>query len=188
MKPNTLVWFDCETTGLDAGSDSLLEVAVVLTDENLVEHAHYQQVLPFDEEISDDWVRDQHTKSGLLAECRAVVSVDNRAAAQRSALGIVEFLLDHGITDKIGVLAGSSIHFDRAFVKRHMPPLDAHLHYRMVDVSTLNELAMRWAPDVYDGRPTVPREQIAHRAMPDILGSIEALRYYLAAGLFGHAR
>jgi len=182
MSDEKLVWFDCETTGLDPKSDKILEVACVITGKDLLVLDHFEAVLSFDEDIESDWVRNQHTKSGLLDGCK----VSNwEADAVESRL--IMLLEKHDLTQKKGVLAGSSIHFDRGFLREHMPLLDGSLHYRMVDVSGLNELALRFAPDVYAARPTIPKEEIAHRAMPDLLASIHVLHYYLSTGLFGRA-
>jgi oligoribonuclease len=180
MSDDTLVWFDCETTGLDPRNDKLLEVAVVLTDGRLQERAVFRAVLYFDKPIQNDWVRNQHTQSGLLEACQ--VATRTREEVDQ---GIVDWLETHGIPAKAGVLAGSSIHFDRSFIREHLPRLDAALHYRMVDTSSFNEVAMRFAPEAYASRPSVPKEKIAHRAMPDIRHSISVLQHYLKAGLFG---
>jgi|SRR3989304_6133545 len=184
MSDDTLVWFDCETTGLDPTRDKLLEVAVILTDGQLRERAVFNRVLYFDEPIENDWVRNQHTKSGLLAACREVTNSGPSLIAHQLSL----FLLENGIEKKTGVLAGSSIHFDRSFIRVHLPSFDADLHYRMVDVSSLNEIALRFAPDVYATRPNVPKEEIAHRALPDIRHSISVLRHYLVNGLRSNMR
>jgi oligoribonuclease len=175
-----LVWFDCETTGLDPALCAMLEVAVVLTDDALTERAVFTTPILFRGHIPNEWARKQHEKSGLLAECYAAKKGTGEIEGE-----ILEFLRTHGVAEKAGVLAGSSIHFDRSFIRSHMPRLDAHLHYRMADVSSLNELSSRFARPVYEGRPTVPKEQIAHRALADIRASIGTLRYYLDRGLFG---
>lgn len=175
-----LVWFDCETTGLDPALCSMLEVAVVLTDDTLAERAVFTTPILFRGHITNEWARKQHEKSGLLAECHAA-----KRGTSHVEQDILGFLREQGVAEKAGVLAGSSIHFDRGFIRAHMPWLDAYLHYRMVDVSTLNELSSRFARSVYESRPTVPKEQIAHRALADIRASIGTLRYYLDRGLFG---
>jgi oligoribonuclease len=183
MSDDTLVWFDCETTGLDPRVDQLLEIAVILTDGQLQERAVFEKVLHFDGLIGDDWVRNQHTKSGLLEACHYSDCGRSSAASQLSL-----FLEKNGIERKSGVLAGSSIHFDRGFIREHLPLFDADLHYRMVDVSSFNEVAKRFAPDLYATRPDIAKEEIAHRALPDIRHSISVLRHYLAAGAFGATR
>lgn len=183
MSDDTLVWFDCETTGLDPRNDKLLEVAVILTDGQLQERAVFGSVLAFDKPIQNDWVRNQHTQSGLVEACQG-----SRKSCEAVDLALCDWLQNHGVPEKAGVLAGSSIHFDRGFIREHLPRLDAVLHYRMVDVSSFNEVAMRFAPDVYAARPNVPKEKIAHRALPDIRHSIAVLRHYLAAGVFGIPR
>lgn len=175
-----LVWFDCETTGLEPSADSMLEVAVVLTDAALKERAVFTTPIHFAEKIANDWARGQHERSNLLAECRKA-----ERDTQRIEQDILDFLHAHGVAAKAGVLAGSSIHFDRGFIRAHMPRLDAYLHYRMVDVSSLNELSSRFARSVYEKRPTVPKAQIAHRALADIRASIGTLQYYIDCGLFG---
>jgi len=183
MSDDTLVWFDCETTGLDPRVDQLLEVAVILTDGQLQERAVFEKVLHFDGLIENDWVRNQHTKSGLLEACHYSVCDRTSVASQLSL-----FLEENGIERKSGVLAGSSIHFDRSFIREHLSSFEADLHYRMVDVSSFNEVALRFAPDIYATRPNVPKEEVAHRALPDVRHSISVLRHYLAAGAFGATR
>ncbi len=174
-----LIWLDSETTGLSPEQCEMLEVAIVLTNERLEEIAVYESAIRFRGHIDNEWARNQHEKSGLLAECHEAEMTTAEAEQD-----ILRFLRAHGVAAKAGVLAGSSIHFDRSFLRAKMPELDGFLHYRMVDTSSLNELSSRFAREVYEKRPTIPKADIPHRALADIRASIGLLRYYLDAGLF----
>lgn len=171
-----LVWIDCEMTGLDLVHDALIEVAVIVTDGELQ---------PLDEGLDvivhapDDvldamipFVRDMHASSGLTDEVRA--STVGMAEAQKLVL---DYVRSHVPDERSAPLCGNSIATDRGFLARDMPELDAYLHYRMVDVSSIKELAKRWYPRVYQSQP---RKGLAHRALADILESIRELRFYRA--------
>jgi oligoribonuclease len=173
---DVLVWLDMEMTGLDPAKERIIEIATILTDGALTELAVGPELVIHqpDEVLAamDDWNQKHHGGSGLTARVRASTISEAEAEAQT-----VAFINAHvGAKDR-PVLAGNSIHQDRRFIHRYMPALDARLHYRMVDVSTIKELARRWFPEVV-GRQPAKRE--AHRALDDVRGSIEELRFYRA--------
>jgi oligoribonuclease len=169
-----LVWIDCEMTGLDLGSDKLIEIAVLVTDADLnilgdgvdvVIHAD-------DAALSSmvDVVTQMHTRSGLIEEVR--MSAVDLATAEKAAL---DYIRQHVKQAKTAPLAGNSIATDRGFIARDMPELDSFLHYRMIDVSSIKELCRRWYPRIYYGQPA---KGLAHRALADIHESIRELQYY----------
>jgi oligoribonuclease len=168
------VWIDCEMTGLDLGSDALIEIAALVTDADLnilgdgvdiVVHAS-------DEALANmpDVVRGMHERSGLTEEVRQ--STTTLADAEQRVL---EYIRQHVPDNRSAPLAGNSIATDRGFIARDMPDLDAHLHYRMVDVSSIKELCRRWYPRIYYAQP---EKGLAHRALADIRESIRELAYY----------
>ncbi len=169
-----LVWIDCEMTGLDLARDALIEIAVLVTDGDLnVLGEGVDVVIHADEAALDgmpDVVRDMHAHSGLTEEVRrSTVTLDE---AERLVLDYVrQFVPEAGVAP----LAGNSIATDRGFITRDMPALDAHLHYRMVDVSSVKELCRRWFPRVFFAKP---EKGLAHRALADIEESIRELAYY----------
>lgn len=177
MAENRLVWIDCEMTGLDLGKDQLVEVAAVVTDSELNElDAGVDIVIrPVDLTVLDSMepvVVDMHTKSGLLEDIPGGVTL---AAAEAA---VVDYVKSHVPEARKAPLAGSSVYVDRGFLARDMPSLDAHLHYRLIDVSSIKELARRWYPRAYFNAPT---KTGGHRALADIRESIAELRYYRAA-------
>ncbi|HET9517859.1 MAG TPA: oligoribonuclease [Actinoplanes sp.] len=169
-----LVWVDCEMTGLDLGKDALIEVAALVTDPDLnVLGEGVDLVIHADDAALDampDVVRDMHAKSGLTDEVRR--STVTLAEAEDAVLSYVRQFVPNPRT---APLCGNSIATDRNFLARDMPELDAHLHYRMIDVSSIKELARRWYPRVYFGQP---QKGLAHRALADIRESIKELQYY----------
>jgi oligoribonuclease len=169
-----LVWVDCEMTGLDVAKDALIEVAALVTDPDLnVLGDGVDVVIHADEEAlagMPDVVREMHDRSGLTAQARA----SSVTLAQAEDM-IMEYLTTHVPDPRTAPLCGNSIATDRGFIARDMPRLDAHLHYRMVDVSSVKELCRRWYPRVYFGQPA---KGLAHRALADIRESIRELRYY----------
>jgi oligoribonuclease len=171
-----LVWIDCEMTGLDLAHDALVEIACLVTDGDLnILDAGIDVVIKPPPEALDqmpDVVREMHTASGLLTELPGGVTVGE---AQESVLAYVR---QHVPDPKKVPLCGNSIATDRAFLARDMPELDAYLHYRMIDVSSVKELARRWYPRVYFASP---EKKGGHRALADITESIHELRYYRAA-------
>jgi len=171
-----LVWIDCEMTGLDLARDALIEIACLVTDGDLaVLDEGVDLVIKPPAEAIDQMqsvVREMHTASGLLAELPAGVTL---AEAQDQVLSYVR---RHVAEPRKAPLCGNSIATDRSFIARDMPELDAYLHYRMVDVSSIKELARRWYPRAYFASP--PKHG-GHRALADIKESIQELRYYRAA-------
>ncbi|MET8123659.1 oligoribonuclease [Micromonospora sp. NPDC005189] len=169
-----LVWIDCEMTGLDLGRDKLIEVAALVTDPDLnVLGDGVDVVIHADEaalEGMPEIVQTMHAKSGLTEEVRR--SAVTLAEAEDLVLEYVRtFVKD----PRTAPLCGNSIATDRGFIARDMPRLDAHLHYRMIDVSSIKELSRRWYPRVYFGQPP---KGLAHRALADIRESIRELEYY----------
>ncbi|MGB6458017.1 MAG: oligoribonuclease [Streptosporangiaceae bacterium] len=170
---DALVWIDCEMTGLDLARDALVEIACIVTDGELTPLDEGIDVLikPPAEALDGmlEVVRDMHTSSGLLTELAAGVTL---AEAQDLVLG---YIRKHVPESRRVPLCGNSIATDRAFLARDMPELDAFLHYRMIDVSSVKELARRWYPRAYFASP---EKRGGHRALADISESIRELRYY----------
>jgi oligoribonuclease len=169
-----LVWIDCEMTGLDLGKDALIEVAALVTDPDLnVLGEGVDVVIHAEDALLDgmlDVVRDMHAKSGLTTAVRA--SAVTVAEAEDLVMG---YITTHVPDPRTAPLCGNSIATDRGFLARDMPRLDNHLHYRMIDVSSIKELCRRWYPRVYFGQPP---KGLAHRALADIRESIRELEYY----------
>ena len=171
-----IVWIDCEMTGLDLVADALVEVAVIVTDSELRALDGGIDVViappPAALDQMNDYVRTMHTSSGLLEELAAGMTLDE---AQRVVVEYVRrWVPDAGKAP----LAGNSVGTDKTFLDRDMPELVGHLHYRIIDVSSIKELARRWYPRVYFNAPA---KHGGHRALADILESIDELRYYRAA-------
>lgn len=171
-----LVWVDCEMTGLDLVHDALIEVAVLVTDGDLNVLGEGVDLLirPTDEALAQmgDYVRDMHTKSGLLDALPTGLTMEE--ATER----VMDYVRTHAPVARKAPLAGNTIGTDRAFLARDMPELEQWVHYRNVDVSTLKELAKRWFPRVHY---QAPKKAGNHRALADIQESIEELRYYREA-------
>ncbi|WP_126384584.1 oligoribonuclease [Actinomyces howellii] len=168
-----LVWIDCEMTGLDLEADALIEVAVVVTDYELRPLGEGLDVVIAPPaaalEQMEDFVRQMHTSSGLLDQLGQGLSLEE---AQARVLDHVRELVP---TPRTAQLAGNSVGTDKSFLVRDMPELVDHLHYRVVDVSSIKELAKRWYPRTFFHSPA---KQGGHRALADILESIDELRYY----------
>lgn len=164
-------------TGLDLAVDELVEVAVVITDYELEPvHPGFSIVIaPSEAALANmgEFVRDMHAASGLLDELPAGVSI---ADAEQKVLA---YITAHVPSAGQAPLAGNTIGTDRAFLAQQMPSVDAHLHYRSVDVSSIKELVRRWFPRVYFNAPA---KNGGHRALADILESIRELDYYRRAG------
>ncbi|MFI2662714.1 oligoribonuclease [Micromonospora carbonacea] len=169
-----LVWIDCEMTGLDLGRDALIEVAALVTDPDLNVLGDGVDVVVHADEAAlaamPEIVRTMHGKSGLTEEVRR--STVTLAEAEDMVL---DYVTSHVKDARSAPLCGNSIATDRGFIARDMPRLDAHLHYRMIDVSSIKELCRRWYPRVYFGQP---KKGLAHRALADIRESIRELEYY----------
>jgi oligoribonuclease len=171
---DNLVWIDCEMTGLELGKDALIEIAVLVTDSELnILDEGVDLVIHADDAALDampDVVREMHARSGLTEAVRA--STVTLAEAEAQVLGYVR---RHVPEARTAPLCGNSIATDRGFIARDMPELDAHLHYRMIDVSSIKELCRRWYPRIYYAQPD---KGLAHRALADIRESIRELVYY----------
>ena len=169
-----LVWADCEMTGLDLRRDALIEIAVLVTDSELrVLDEGVDIVMTAPDELLDGMqpvVREMHANSGLTEAVRASTTTVAEAEQQ-----VLDYLRKHVPEARTVPLCGNSIATDRAFLARDMPELDAFLHYRMVDVSSIKELCRRWYPRVYFSQPP---KGLAHRALADVKESIRELRYY----------
>ena len=168
-----LVWIDCEMTGLDPVADDLVEVAVLITDSDLtiLDEGIDLVIRPSREALAqmDDVVRTMHTTSGLIDELDDGLELDQ---AQRR---VMEYLRSRVPEPGKALLAGNSVGQDKAFLTRYMPEVIDHLHYRIVDVSTVKELSRRWYPRAYF---QAPAKTGGHRALGDIRDSITELRYY----------
>jgi oligoribonuclease len=171
---DALVWIDCEMTGLDIVKDKLIEVAALVTDPDLnVLGDGVDLVIHADEAALDampEIVKEMHARSGLTEAVRR--STVTTAEAEEALLA---YIREYVPTPRSVPLCGNSIATDRGFLARDMPDLDAYLHYRMIDVSSIKELCRRWYPRVYYGQPA---KGLAHRALADIRESIRELEYY----------
>jgi oligoribonuclease len=171
-----LVWIDCEMTGLDYVADALIEIACVVTDFELNPLGEGVDLIikPPAEAVAqmDEFVQSMHEKSGLTRQ------LDSGITLHEAEEQVLAYVREHCTEGSRPPLAGNTVATDRAFISRDMPQLDAFLHYRIVDVSSIKELARRWYPRAYFGAPA---KRGNHRALADILESIEELRYYRAA-------
>lgn len=171
--PEYLVWIDCEMTGLNPDTECLVEIAAVVTDTelNVMDEGIDLVIKPRagTVEAMGDYVRKMHTDSGLINEFEDGLELED-AEAQ-----VLEYIKKYIPTAKTTPLAGNTISTDRLFISKYMPKLDDHLHYRNIDVSTIKELAKRWYPRAYF---QAPKKDGGHRALADILESIEELKYY----------
>ena len=177
MVGDLLAWMDLEMTGLDPAQHVIVEIATLLTDDelNIVETGP-ELVIKTDEDAlsrMDPVVVDMHTKSGLLDQIRASTITHEEAAAQT-----LDFLKRHIPMAGSVPLCGNSIGMDRRFLAVHMPDVEEFLHYRSIDVSTIKELARRWHPEVL---AAAPKKEVGHRALDDVTESINELRYYRAS-------
>ncbi len=168
-----IVWIDCEMTGLDLVADALVELAVLVTDSelNVLGEGIDVVIRPPQQALQqmNDVVRQMHTDSGLLQALDEGTTLEE---AERMAL---EYVRTYVPEPRRAPLAGNSVATDRGFLARDMPELESHLHYRIVDVSSIKELARRWYPRVYYASP---EKNGGHRALADIRDSINELRYY----------
>ncbi len=169
---NNLIWIDLEMTGLDTVNDRIIEIATIVTDKHLevIAEGPVLAIHQPDDVIAgmDQWNTDQHGRSGLIKRVRE--STVSTAEAERATL---DFLSAY-VPGHSSPMCGNSICQDRRFLARLMPDLEAYFHYRHVDVSTLKELAKRWAPAVAKGF----NKEASHLALDDIRDSINELRYY----------
>jgi oligoribonuclease len=169
-----LAWMDLEMTGLDPARHTIVEIATLLTDDelevvaegpDLIVHATPAQLAEM-----DDFVTKMHTRSGLLDEITASTVSLEEATAKTLA-----FLREHIPEERTVPLCGNSIGTDRRFLATQMPEIEEFLHYRSIDVSTLKELARRWHPEAF---AAAPKKAAGHRALDDILESLDELRHY----------
>jgi oligoribonuclease len=170
-----IVWIDCEMTGLDPERDVLLEIACIVTSgdvERVVVEGPNLVLKASEQALSSmsDFVRNMHEKSGLLESVRQA-----QLAASEAEKVILDFLRAVGVGPQTAPLAGNSVHADRLFLARQMPALNAYLHYRIIDVSTIKELCRRWYPRVF---VRAPAKRQGHRALDDIRESISELAFY----------
>ncbi|GAA1252580.1 oligoribonuclease [Janibacter melonis] len=171
-----IVWIDCEMTGLSLEHDALVEVAALVTDYELTVLGEGVDVVVRPPEAAlaqmGDFVREMHTSSGLLDQLAEGTTLQD---AQEQVLAYVR---EHAPEARKAPLGGNTVATDRGFLARDMPELDGHLHYRIIDVSSIKELARRWYPRAYFASP---EKQGGHRALADITESIAELRYYREA-------
>lgn len=173
-KHDRIVWIDLEMTGVDIHKHTIVEVAALITDADLnvlgegvdvVVHASEEELGRMNE-----FVTNMHESSGLLAEIR-----ESTVILKEAEDAVLELIAKHCDSEHPAPLAGNSIGTDRGFIREYMPRLDEALHYRMIDVSTVKELARRWAPRVYYHQP---EKNMSHRALADIVESIRELDFY----------
>ncbi|MGA1329864.1 MAG: oligoribonuclease [Candidatus Nanopelagicales bacterium] len=169
-----IVWIDCEMTGLDLTKDALVEVACIVTEADLTELDEGFQIVIKPDDLSTldsmvDVVKQMHTDSGLITE------IPNGVKLEIAEAQLLAYIQSHIPEPRKSPLAGSSVYVDRGFLIRDMPKVDAHLHYRLLDVSSVKEIVRRWYPRVYFGTPAKVGN---HRALSDIKESIEELRFY----------
>ncbi len=171
-----IVWVDCEMTGLSLEKDELIEIAVIITDGQLneIDPGIDLIIKPSEQSLAEmiDVVREMHTVSGLLDE------LPNGIDLKTAEAEVLKYVKQHVPDEKKAPLAGSSVYVDRGFIARDLPSLDQHLHYRLIDVSSIKELTKRWYPKVYFA---APEKTGNHRALADIKESIAELRYFREA-------
>ncbi|KAJ2587361.1 hypothetical protein H4R99_008180 [Coemansia sp. RSA 1722] len=171
-----LVWIDVESTGLVPEKDIILEIAMVVTDGDLNQLGPSQSLVishpPSELSKLNAWSKKWHSKSGLLDDV-AKSTLSLREAESR----LLEQVTRHCKRPNTAILAGNNVGFDRMFISRHMPVLAGYLHFRNIDVSSVNELAKRWDPDALEGL----KKRFSHRAIDDINESIRELRHYREA-------
>lgn len=165
------VWVDLEMTGLDENTCSIIQAAMIVTDSQFNELASIDIVVWQPESVLDTmspYVREMHTKNGLIERVRA-----SQTSLQEAESQLMTILTTH-VPYKKGILAGNSIYMDRVFLRRYMPTFETYLHYRQIDVSTMKVLAQEW----YGAKGKAPKKPSTHTALEDIQQSIEELKFY----------
>lgn len=174
VSPNNLIWIDMEMTGLDPEKERIIEIATIVTDShlNVIAEGPVFAVHQSDDllQAMDGWNTKQHNNSGLVQ--RVKESTVTEAEAQAATIAFLKQYVPAGKSP----MCGNSVHQDRRFLCRYMPELEKFFHYRLIDVSTLKELAARWAPQICSG----VQKESKHLALSDIKDSIEELKYYRA--------
>jgi oligoribonuclease len=167
-----LIWIDLEMTGLDPDTDVIIEMATIITDKdlNILAEGPVFAVQQPDSVLAamDDWNQQHHGQSGLINRVR-----NSQTSAQEAESLTINFL-KNWVPERTSPMCGNTIGQDRRFLVRYMPKLEAYFHYRSIDVSTVKELAVRWAPHIINGF----KKENKHEALADIQESIEELRYY----------
>lgn len=172
-----LVWIDCEMTGLDTNNDSIMSLAVFVTDAdlNVLDEEGYEVIVHHSKERldqMDEWCTRHHGQSGLTMAC-----LNSTTTAEEAAEGLLAYIKKYVPEPRVGLLSGNSVHADKSFLA--LPPYKVvidHLHYRILDVSSIKEAARRWAPK--EVLKKVPMKKLLHEARTDILESIEEARFY----------
>ncbi len=169
---NHLIWLDMEMSGLDPEVCRVLEVAIVITDKDLNTVAEGPVLVVYQPDAvldaMDEWNKNTHGRSGLIDKVKASTLTEDEASRQ-----MIDFLANH-VPKGASPLCGNSVHQDRRFMVRYMPKLEAYFHYRNLDVSTLKELAARWAPEVKKSF----QKKTRHTALADVYESIDELKHY----------
>ena len=177
-----IIWVDIETTGLTL-EDLILEVGVTVTNGQLVPFGSCRFLIDngvqvdFIRQAADPFVQEMHDKSGLWDDLLKYKSIPLAEAQSRLVGWLIQ---DIGLEPRTAPMAGSSIHFDRQRLGLYLPSFEAFAHYRNIDVSTIKELARRWAPSIYENRPGKDDADKKHRVLDDLVGSVDELKYYQA--------
>jgi len=170
---DAMVWVDLEMSGLNINKETILEMACIVTDTNLKPlHPGIDVVINQPNEIlenMDDWNKTHHGSSGLIEQVR-----NSKVSLQQAETMMLDYVQQY-VEPRKAILAGNSVHIDKMFLLKYMPLFIDHLHYRIVDVSSFKEMCRRWNPDIF---AKLPNKKNAHRALDDILESIQEMQYY----------